>query len=159
MYHHHAAKIGTMMTGAKVFVDTNILLRAFHETMPEHEKAKALIDKMMDEDVEFWISRQIIREYLVQATHPRTFEIPLTMEQVLGQLETIQSLFRIADETAAVTTQLLSLLKVYPTGGKQIHDANIVATMLVYGIDTLLTINVADLKRFEDKIKLIAISS
>ena len=36
------------------------------------------------------------------------------------------------------------------------HDANLVATMLAYGIDTLLTFNIDDFKRFGDKIKLVS---
>ncbi|MBX3015254.1 MAG: hypothetical protein KF832_27290 [Caldilineaceae bacterium] len=53
-----------------------------------------------------------------------------------------------ADENAATTTHLLQLLQTISIGGKQVHDANRVATMLVYGIDTLLTHNVADFVRF-----------
>jgi predicted nucleic acid-binding protein len=143
------------MTGAKAFVDTNVLLRAFHNQMELHTEAKMLIEKMWDDDVELWISRQVIREYLVQATHPRTFAQPLTLEQVMFQIQSIQSLFRVADETQDVTTQLLTLIKTYPTQGKQVHDANLVATMLVNHIDTLITINIDDLKRFEPTIKLI----
>ena len=62
-------------------------------------------------------------------------------------------------ETAAVTARLLQLIKEYPTGGKQIHDANIVATMLVNGIDTLLTQNIDDMKRFENEITLIPLKA
>jgi predicted nucleic acid-binding protein len=140
-----------MMTGAKAFVDTNILLRAFHATFAEHKRVRALFDRMLDEDYELWISRQIIREYLVQVSSPRTFTEPLSIDTVLKQLEDIRKICRVADETEQVTAQLVALLKAYPTAGKQIHDANIVATMLVNGIDTLLTLNTADLKRFSDK--------
>jgi len=139
----------------KAFVDTGVILRALHHSMPLHREANTLIDKMWDDDVELWISRQVVREYLVQATHPRTFAQPLTLPQIMMHIETIQSLFRIADDTHEVTAQLLELLKAYPTGGKQVHDANIIATMLVYGIDTLLTINVEDMKRFADRVKLL----
>ena len=143
-----------MTKDAKAFVDTNILLRAMMTRMAFHAEAEALIQKMWADDVELWISRQVIREYLVQATHPNTFAPPLAVEQVIAQMEIIESLFRIADETRDVTAQLLALLKTYPTRGKQVHDANVVATMLAYGIDTLLTINANDMKRFEPKIKL-----
>lgn len=60
-----------------------------------------------------------------------------------------------ADDTVNVTTQLLLLLRDYPTGGKQVHDANIVATMLAYNIDTLITQNIDDMQRFSDKIAII----
>ncbi len=41
-------------------------------------------------------------------------------------------------------------------GGKQVHDANIAATMLAHGITRLLTFNVADFQRFAGLIELIA---
>ena len=86
---------------------------------------------------------------------------PLIIAVVLNtmQLEGITRVCRVANETAEVTTQLLGLLKDYPTRGKQVHDANIVATMLAYDIDTLLTLNVDDFKRFEDKITLVSLES
>lgn len=42
-----------------------------------------------------------------------------------------------------------------PLGGKQVHDANLVATMHAYGIDHLLTLNAADFRRFEPRIALL----
>jgi predicted nucleic acid-binding protein len=42
-----------------------------------------------------------------------------------------------------------------PTGGKQIHDANIVATMLAHGIPRLLTHNVGDFRRFSTLIEIL----
>jgi predicted nucleic acid-binding protein len=145
-----------MMTkNSKAFVDTNVLLRALNIQMPLHQEADSLIKQTRDQKVELWISRQVIREYLVQITRPQALMQPLAIEQVENQIKIIHILFRIADETATVTDQLLTLLRQFPSGGKQIHDVNIVATMLAYDIDTLLTHNIADLKRFESKIRLI----
>ena len=40
-------------------------------------------------------------------------------------------------------------VKIYASrSGKQVHDANIVATMLAHGVGRLLTFNVADFQRF-----------
>jgi len=142
----------------RAFVDTNILLRAMISRMNQHAEAEALIQKMWEDGVELWISCQVIREYLVQATHPRSFDPAMTIEQVMSQIETIITIFRVADETLEVTQQLLALLKNYPTRGKQVHDANLVATMLVYEIGTLLTLNVDDLKRFVGRIKIVSIA-
>ncbi|MGQ9849831.1 MAG: type II toxin-antitoxin system VapC family toxin [Aggregatilineaceae bacterium] len=144
------------MTDARAFVDTNVLLRAMVSQMAMHKACEALLHTMWSNQAELWISRQIIREYLVQVTHPNTFVVPLTTEQVLHQVGTLLSVFQVADDTNEVTAQLLHLVKTYPTRGKQVHDANVVATMLAYNIDTLLTINVDDMKRFQDRIKLIS---
>ena len=42
-------------------------------------------------------------------------------------------------------------------GGKQIHDANVVATMLASGIPALLTHNVSDFDRFRNLIQVISL--
>jgi len=143
------------MTGGKAFVDTNVLLRAVSLDMALHREAATLVQQMWDRDVELWISRQIFREYLVQTTHPNTLSSSLTISQIMEHIEIIETLFHVADEIQEVTEQLLSLTQIYPTRGKQIHDANIVATMLVYGIDTLLTMNGKDFRRFSRQIHLV----
>lgn len=145
------------MTGAKVFLDTNILLRTILTQMNQHAEVDALVKRTISEGAELWISGQIIREFIVQATHPRTLAEPLTIEQVVHEIEAMKPLFQIADETVAVRDKLLELLQQYPTQGKQVHDANLVATMIAYEIETLLTLNVDDLKRFEGKIKIISL--
>jgi len=143
--------------GVKAFVDTNILLRALITEMNLHPEADALLKRMLREDAELWINGQVIREFIVQATYPGTLSVPLTIDEVINEINRLKAVFSIADETIVVREKLLELLKEYPTAGKQVHDANIVATMLVYGIDTLLTLNVDDMKRFRDKINLISL--
>jgi len=136
----------------RAFLDTNIVLRLVNSGLAEHSQVQRLVQTVRDENRELWISRQVIREYLVQVTRPGVLAVPLSGEQVRIHIQTLKLLFKVADETEATTDQLLALLEEFPSGGKQIHDANIVATMLVHNIDTLLTINVADLKRFASKI-------
>lgn len=143
------------MTSGKAFVDTNVLLRATVESFPLHDKAKLLVYQQREANSELWISRQVIREYIAQVTRPQSFVQPLTYAEVAVKVDIIGKLFLVADETAQVTAQLLTLMKEFPTGGRQVHDANIVATMLVNSIDTLLTQNIDDMKRFASKIKLV----
>lgn len=143
------------MMGAKAFVDTNVLIRALHSVMPQHDACRRLIEAQWDADVELWISRQVIREYLVQATHPNTFQSPLTKEQLFKRIDFVLSFFRVADENNSTTKHLVALLENYAVGGKQIHDANLVATMLANDIRNLLTLNTEDFKRYNDKINIL----
>ena len=143
-------------TNAKVFVGTNILLRATISRFPQHEQARLLVAQQIESDAELWVSRQVIREYIAQATRPQMFINPMSMVQVEAQIKSIRALFQIADDTEQVTTELLRLLATYPTGGKKVHDANVVATMLVNNIETLLTTNLKDLRRFSNEITLIS---
>ena len=57
-----------------------------------------------------------------------------------------------------VTAKLLDLLLQFPSGGKQVHDANIVATMLVHGVPKLLTHNTADFARFSSVIEVLPLA-
>ena len=42
-------------------------------------------------------------------------------------------------------------------GGRQVHDANIVATMLAHGERRLLTLNARGFRRYGDRIELAAV--
>lgn len=55
--------------------------------------------------------------------------------------------------------ELVRLLAQVRVAGKQIHDANIVATMQVYGILRLLTHNTAHFARFAHLITLVPLVS
>jgi predicted nucleic acid-binding protein len=145
-----------MTTGASAFLDTNVLLRATIAALPLHREATELVAAQRARGAALWISRQVIREYLVVVTRPQSFLTPLPAAEVDARARTLQTLFHVADDTARVTAHLLALLRAHPTGGKQIHDANIVATMLAYGIGTLLTFNRDDMARFGSKIALVS---
>lgn len=145
--------------GDKVFVDTNILLRTLFAEMELHAESSELLKQVIQNGAELWISGQILREFMVQTTHPKTLKQPLQIAEVIQSINKIKLLFAVADDTLLVRDKLLELLQNYPTQGKQIHDANVVATMLAYGIETLLTLNIDDFKRFQDKIQLISLEN
>jgi len=91
-----------------------------------------------------------LREYAVIMTRQDIIEKPLSSTEVATDIEKWQSIFQIADETEEVTKILLDLIKTYNIKGKKIHDANIVATMLVNGINLLYSFNSDDFVRFEE---------
>ena len=69
--------------------------------------------------------------------------------QVLAEtVRRFANAYTVLEDGQLVTAKLLELIEEVPVGGKQIHDANLVATMLVHGVDRIVTANVSDLKRF-----------
>ena len=64
--------------------------------------------------------------------------------------------FEILEDGPVVTESLVALCREIPVGGRQIHDANIVATMLTHGERRLLTFNTADFRRYGDLIELVS---
>ena len=49
----------------------------------------------------------------------------------------------------------MELCRDVPVAGRQVHDANIVATMVAHGERRLLTFNAADFRRYGDRIELV----
>jgi predicted nucleic acid-binding protein len=115
-----------------VFVDTNVLVYANVATAPSHQVALDALTEMHATGVQLWISRQVIREYVATLARPQTFAIP-DFTTVAADVEYLRARFEVADDTHAVTDRLLELVREVAVGGKQVHDANIVATMQAYG--------------------------
>ena len=143
----------------KIFLDTNMLVFANIEEAPLHTFALTALQEHEQAGTEMWISRQVLREYLATLSRPQTFTPPISSEKLALQIRAFIVRFQIADDTASVTERLLDLIRQGPIGGKQIHDANIVATMLTYNIPNLLTSNVEDFKRFSHLITVLPLDA
>ena len=131
-----------------VFVDTNVLVYARVAGAPVHQPARDAIQRLYDAGAEIWISRQVPREYLAVLTRPQTFAKSQPIEVLTEDVRLFERRFRVAKDGPEVMGQLLSLLQQIPVGGGQVHDANIIATMLAHDISRLLTHNVGDFARF-----------
>ncbi len=90
--------------------------------------------------------------HALQLTRRTRFAKPSPIQVVIERVRYLEQHFQVADDSATVTSQLLALMANHPIGGKQVHDANIVATMLTYGIPCLLTHNARDFERFGDMV-------
>ena len=138
-----------------VFVDTNILIYANVAAAPEHQTARTRLHELANLGAELWVSRQVFREYLAVLTRPQMFTKPIAPADLVLDVQRFERQFRVAEDGPAVTVNLLDLLKTIAIGGKQVHDANIVATMEAHGLRHLLTHNVADFQRFASRIVVI----
>jgi predicted nucleic acid-binding protein len=138
-----------------VFVDTNILIFSTVRIPPRHLLASEKRYALYGRDEPLWISRQVLREYLATATRLQSRALP----EAVADVRRFESVFRVAENGPTVTTQLPKIPEDIPAGGRQIHDANIVATMLTYGIRELLTDNVADFVRYSSLVEIIPLDA
>lgn len=145
--------------GNQVFLDTNVLVFANAIEAPLHDLALKAIETRYDTGVELWISRQILREYLVTFSRPQKFLNPRPISTVIERVRFFQSRFSVAEDNPPVTERLLALMQQFAIGGKQVHDANIVATMQVNGIRHLLTHNTGDFARFSQLITVLPLET
>lgn len=133
----------------RVFIDTNLLVHLANENSPYNYSLSQLIGSYKN-NYDLWISRQVLREYAVVMSRAGMLEHPLDSEALVADLSRLELLFFVADEDEGVTQHLKGLIQRYNMQGKRIHDANIVATMLVYDIPNLLTMNTDDFKNFRE---------
>ena len=138
-----------------MFIDTNALIYMQVPETPNHRTARSRIEIARDNNEPLRISRQIVREYLAAVTRPQSWRDPITREQALLDAENFLQTFEILEDGPQVTDTLIQLCRETPIGGRQIHDANIVATMLAHGESQLLTYNSADFQRFTDRIQIV----
>ncbi len=138
-----------------MFIDTNVLVNGRILEAPDHAAAREHLELALAGPEPPRISRQVLREYLAVVTRPQTWSGGVTREDALSDVSRFADAFEILEDGPVVTDRLLALCREVDIGGKQIHDANIVATMLAYGERRLLTFNASDFRRFEDRIQLV----
>lgn len=138
-----------------MFVDTNVLVYARVLEAPNHDLARELLGRAMAGGEPVQLSRHVLREYLAVMTRPQTWPVPVTREEVLQDVERLAANVRILEDGPVVTEALVALCRDVPAAGKQIHDANIVATMLVHGVRQLLTFNAADFQRYGGRVEVL----
>lgn len=103
------------------------------------------------------ISRQVLREYLAVMTRPQSWGgQPVTVVEAMSAVERFEDQFRVWEDGPNVWKELATLSRQIDFGGKQVHDANIVATMLAYNEQVLLTFNAAHFRRFTPFIEVVA---
>jgi predicted nucleic acid-binding protein len=89
--------------------------------------------------VEFWSA----------ATRPASANgLGLSPEQTAKYIDQFPRLSRILSETPDIFPLWRELVLSNPVSGAQVHDARIVAAMIVHGIDRILTFDVLDFKRY-----------
>jgi len=148
-----------LMPGSAVFLDTNILICASYPTAPFHQAARSRLNELETGGAVFWTSRQVLREFIASTTRPGAV-MPSPTGQALAQaVRQFERQFQIAGEDASVTALLLGLVASRNVRGKQVHDANIVATMHRFGISWLLTHNTADFMRYVPDISVLPLIS
>jgi predicted nucleic acid-binding protein len=134
--------------GEPVFVDTNVLIYANLARSPLHRVAQGRLTALDEQGIDLWSSRQVLREYLAAMTRRDDLTGDIPIASLVEDVRYFASRFHVAEDNPHVTERLLTLLEQVSVGGKQIHDANIVATMQVHGIRQLLTHNTDDFTRF-----------
>jgi predicted nucleic acid-binding protein len=144
----------TTTVAERAVLDTNVLLTATDSGRRDHARAVAALDDWPARGTVLYTSGQILREYLAVATRPVDLNgLGLSQHDALENVRALGERMQHMEETKKVHDRLLAILDKVPCTGRQVHDANVVATMSVHGVRTLVTYNIDDFARFADSIR------
>lgn len=136
------------MAADPVFVDTNVLIYGTRPLSGHHAVAERALTRLASDGSPLWVSPQVLREYLAAVTRPQATAPALPIATAIADVCRFRVVFQMAEERPGVLDRLLQILATHRATGRQVHDANIVATRLGHGERNILTFNEADFRRF-----------
>jgi predicted nucleic acid-binding protein len=133
-----------------ILLDTGILLRLVNRQDVQHESVREAVNGLIVGVQELFTTSQNIAEFWNVATRPpQDNGYGLSPEQVAQHLnELIGPICAILVEHESLYDELKRLGEVYKVVGKQVHDARLVAIMRCWQIDSVLTLNDRDFRRY-----------
>lgn len=135
----------------RYLIDTGILLRLVDKQDPQHPLVQTTFETLSIRGDDLYITTQNIAELWNVATRPIANNglnlPPADVSQMFQQA--IEPFCVVITERDTLPAEFRRLLLHYGLVGKQVHDARLVAMMLVWQIDSILTLNDRDFRRYE----------
>lgn len=133
----------------RILVDTNVIIRLLQHASPQHQVAMDATERLSLAKEELCLAPQNIYEIWSGATRPANVNgLGLSFSQIQAEIANLKQFYRIIDEVLPVFVEWEKLIAAHAVIGKNVHDAHLVATMVVHGITHLLTFNKRDFQRF-----------
>jgi predicted nucleic acid-binding protein len=134
---------------ARVLVDTNVLIYSTLEDDPRFQRAREILLKRGDS--ERFVSVQNLAEMYPNLTGPR-MDQPDNPARARAKIQSIALLptIQVLPLTGDVQSVALELCEKHGITKQRYYDAQLVATMIVHGIGTLLTENARDFEDMEE---------
>lgn len=149
-----------MTNDRAVFVDTNVLLSVTAPLRSHHRPALAVLNDWPNQGLILATSTQVLREYLAVATRPAEANgLGLGVGDALANVRAFRGRMRLLVDGESTWDRLQTLVETYACLGKQIHDANVVATALTSGVAKLVTANIEHFARFATELEVIDLAA
>lgn len=130
-------------------LDTNILLRSIEAGHSQQMIARLAIERLALSSEALYVAPQNLIEFWVVATRPTLANgLGLTPNQALNEIRHFEAAFSVTVDNTAVFTEWKRLVEAYGVIGLPSHDTRLVAVMRVNNIESVLTFNGADFKRY-----------
>ena len=133
----------------RVLVDTNILLRSAQPSHSLCSLTAQAVAKLLREKAAVSYCPQNIAEFWNVATRPVEVNgLGPSLGETIREIVTIERLLTLLPDIPAIYPAWKQIVRDHGVQGVKVYDARLVATMTVYAVDSLLTFNVADFKRY-----------
>lgn len=129
--------------------DTNFALRFAFRQNPQHHTVRQAVRTLRQKGNEIFIVPQTCVEFWNAATRPAKnngFGFSVTDADFFLRL--VERIFPLLPDNANVHQEWRKLVVDFGVSGVQVHDARIVAAMLVHQVTHILTFNTSDFTRY-----------
>jgi predicted nucleic acid-binding protein len=134
-----------------VLVDTNVLLRFAQASEPYHRQATNSVAALLESGETVYFTFQNVAEFWNVATRPQDRNgLGLPAAFVIRAVSDIERLLTFLPDTPAMYTEWKRLVLAHQVSGLKVHDARLVAAMIVHGVDRILTFDVQDFARYHE---------
>ncbi len=111
------------------------------------------ISTLRGADEELFITSQNLIEFWRSATRPvERNGLGLTIAEARTELERLEGLFLVLPDVPEIYPEWKRLILQYGVVGVNVHDARLVASMLVHRLSHILTFNVRDFNRYASEV-------
>lgn len=133
----------------RVLVDTNVLLRSAQPNHPLSSQAVHAVSRLLRQRDSVFFSSQNIAEFWNVATRPAGMNgLGLSIDEVVREVSSIESLLTLLPDIPGIYPEWKRVVEQHRVLGVKVYDARLVAVMNLYGVDTILTFNTGDFKRY-----------
>jgi predicted nucleic acid-binding protein len=134
-----------------VLLDTNILGRYVVASDPAHASVTAALLRLQQTGSEIRICSQNLYEFWSVATRGVEHNgLGMSPAEARTEVDRLRSAFAVLAESPSLLEVWLDLCTKYGTIGRSAHDARLVALMLVYGIQHVLTLDPGGFRRYTE---------
>jgi len=129
--------------------DTNVLLRFARHTDASYPIIQMAVRKLQANGHQLQTTSQNVAEFWNVSTRPTSRNgFGLTPYETNGLLQDLEETFPLLLDFPDAYSIWRQLVVKYDVSGVQVHDARLVATMLVYDVKHILTFNTQDFTRY-----------
>ncbi len=130
--------------------DSNNFLRLAEKNSPQHLIILNAVRKLRAANEIIYYTPQILAEFWNVCTRPQSARggFGLSTQQTRRKANLIQKHFALLPDNLATFNEWRRLVSGLSNIGVQVHDAKIVASMIAYNVQYLVTFNEKDFKRF-----------